>query len=53
MLSQKKRTSHLLHFFLSIFTLGLWVIVWLLVAASNGIDNANIDRKIAKGKKRR
>lgn len=35
----KKRTmatgttpNHLLHFFLTLFTAGLWVIVWILVA---------------------
>jgi hypothetical protein len=24
--------NHLLHFFLSLFTAGLWIIVWILVA---------------------
>lgn len=51
MLSKKKSTSHLLHLILCIPTLGFWVIIWLLVAASNGTENAKIDRKISKGKK--
>lgn len=53
MLSTKKKTSHLLHLILCIPTAGLWVIVWILVAASNGSVNAAIDKKIAKGKKLR
>lgn len=28
-------TSHLLHLLLSILTMGVWVIVWLLVGQSN------------------
>ena len=51
MLSQKKKTSHLLHFVLSIFTFGFWAIMWILIAASNGSVNAKIDKKIAKGKR--
>lgn len=51
MLSQKQKTSHLLHLLLCIPTLGFWVIVWVLVAAINGTTNASIDNKIAKGKK--
>jgi hypothetical protein len=51
MLSKKKSTSHILHLLLCIPTVGLWVVVWILVAASNGSENARIDKKIAKGKK--
>jgi len=29
-------TSHLLHFFLSIFTMGIWLLVWLIMALNNG-----------------
>lgn len=50
MLSRKKRTNHVLHFLLSIVTIGFWVVVWILVALSNSMENARIDRKIAKGK---
>ena len=28
-------TSHVLHLLLSIFTLGIWVIVWILAAVAN------------------
>lgn len=51
LLSQKKRTSHVLHLLLSLLTAGVWVIVWILVAVSNSSENAKIDRKIVKGKK--
>ena len=50
LLSQKSRTSHLLHFFLSLFTLGIWIPIWIFVGIVNGIANASIDSKIAKGK---
>lgn len=35
-LEKGKHTSHLLHFFLSLFTLGLWIPVWILVAVLSG-----------------
>ncbi len=51
MLSKKKKTSHLLHLFLTCITVGLWSVMWILVAISNANENAKIDKKIAKGKK--
>ena len=48
LLSQKKRTSHVLHLILSILSVGFWIPVWLLVALSNSIENARIDRRIEK-----
>lgn len=30
------RTNHLLHFFISLFTVGLWLPVWLLLTAFGG-----------------
>ena len=51
MLSKKKKTSHLLHLILSIITIGFWIIVWIIVALSNSLENGNIDRQITKGKK--
>lgn len=51
LLSQKSKTSHLLHFFLSLFTLGIWLPVWIIVGILNGIGNDLIDTRIAKGKK--
>lgn len=51
MLSNKKKTSHVLHLLLSIITAGVWIIGWILFALSNHMENARIDKKIAKGKK--
>jgi hypothetical protein len=51
MLSRKKSTSHLLHLILSICTAGLWVVMWIIVARTNGADNADIDKLIKRGKK--
>lgn len=50
LLDKKKKTNHLLHLILCIPTVGLWVIIWILVALSNGMENGRIDRKIARGK---
>jgi hypothetical protein len=30
------RVNHILHLLITIFTIGLWVIVWILLAASGG-----------------
>ena len=51
MLSKKKKTNHVLHLLLSVVTLGVWVLIWILVAISNSSENSRIDRVIAKGKK--
>ena len=51
LLSKKKKTNHLLHLILSILTAGIWLIIWILVVASNGSENAKIEKTIAKGKK--
>lgn len=51
LLSKKKKTNHVLHLLLSIITAGIWLIIWLIVAASNGSENKKIDKMIAKGKK--
>jgi hypothetical protein len=31
-----KRVNHLLHFFIGIFTLGLWWVVWIILALAGG-----------------
>lgn len=41
---QHRRTGHLLHFFVSVLTVGVWVFVWLLIAASN-IHDRNVIRR--------
>lgn len=51
LLSKKKKTSHLLHLILSIITAGLWVMIWILVGLSNHMENARIEKHIAKGKR--
>lgn len=51
MLSRKKKTSHLLHLFLSVITFGLWIVVWIIVALSNNLENTRIDRTISNGKR--
>lgn len=51
LLSKKKSTSHLLHLILSILTVGVWVLVWVVVAISNSMENSRLERKIMKGKK--
>ena len=51
LLSKKKKTNHILHLLLSIFTFGVWLLIWILVAISNSSENAKIDRQIKKGKK--
>lgn len=51
LVSKKHKTSHVFHLLMSIITVGAWVIVWVLVAVNNGIENARIDRRIAKGRK--
>lgn len=33
--AERKRTNHILHLLLTVFTLGLWGIVWIIVAAVN------------------
>ena len=33
---RRKGTSHLLHLVLSVFTFGLWIIVWILVSVKFG-----------------
>lgn len=46
LLAQKPKTSHLLHFFMSIITMGTWMPIWVIVALINQQRCANIDRKI-------
>lgn len=34
-MAQKNTPNHLLHFFLAIFTLGLWIPIWILISVFN------------------
>jgi len=49
LLSQKKRTNHILHLLLSVVTGGVWLIVWFFVADSNRRHNRQIDAQIEAG----
>ena len=42
------KTSHVLHLLLSVFTLGIWVPVWIIVTLSNAIERGKIDRELGK-----
>ena len=42
------KTSHVLHLLLSVFTLGIWVPVWIIVTMSNAIERKKIDRELGK-----
>lgn len=44
LLSKKPRTSHLLHLFMCILTVGVWLPVWMIVALSNSLECRRIDR---------
>lgn len=48
LISQKKKTAHLLHLVLTVITMGLWLVVWVLVGVSNSLENSRIDRKLGK-----
>ena len=34
-LFQKEKVNHILHFFISLFTVGFWVFVWLFLIINN------------------
>ena len=46
LISQKKKTMHILHLILSLFTGGLWVLPWIIVAISNSNENRKIDKRL-------
>ena len=48
LISQKKKTSHVLHFLMSLVTAGLWLPIWIIVALSNSSENGKIERKLEK-----
>lgn len=39
---RKKHTNHLLHLLLTILTLGVWGIPWLMIAVRNGSYNTHL-----------
>ncbi len=46
LISQKKKTMHILHLLLSLFTGGLWVLPWIIISTSNNNENHKIDKRI-------
>lgn len=40
------KTNHLLHFFLSLFMIGIWIIPWFFIAQSNGARRKEINEMI-------
>ena len=45
---QQYKTNHVLHLLLSIFTVGLWIPIWIIVGLSNSIEKKKLDHKITK-----
>ncbi len=43
-----RKTSHILHFLLSLITAGLWVPFWILIIIDNGIASIKLEGKIEK-----
>ncbi len=39
-----RRPNHILHLLLSVFTLGLWLIVWVVVTVTGGEERAVINK---------
>ncbi|QNR53948.1 hypothetical protein phiK7A1_160 [Pseudomonas phage phiK7A1] len=42
---QYKKTSHVLHFILTVLTSGFWVLPWLVIWASNQNHNSRVDQQ--------
>jgi uncharacterized membrane protein YpjA len=40
------KTSHLLHFFITVVSFGGWIIVWILISMSNAGSRARIEKLI-------
>jgi hypothetical protein len=45
-LMTKYQTSHVLHFLICIFSIGLWVIPWFLIANNNSSKRSEIEKLI-------
>ena len=46
-----KTTNHILHAIISIFTVGVWVVVWFLIASSNGKKREHYEELMAESEK--
>lgn len=45
LLSKKKRTAHVLHALLTLFT-GVWAVIWVCAIIANSMHNRKIDGQI-------
>lgn len=43
---RRKKTSHIFHLIFSILTGGLWIVIWILCALSNSLENRKLDQQI-------
>ena len=43
---RRKKTSHIFHLIFSVLTGGLWIVIWLLCALSNSLENRKLDKQI-------
>jgi hypothetical protein len=39
-------TSHILHLILSLITMGIWIVPWVIIAVSNKMERTRIDSRI-------
>lgn len=46
---QEHKTSHVLHFLLSIITAGIWIIPWIMIASNNSFKRNDALRTIKNG----
>lgn len=46
--SHKKQTNHKLHLFISILTIGIWVIPWILISIVNNSKNVAMEDRVKK-----
>tara|TARA_B100001059_G_scaffold214400_1_gene231116 strand:+ start:200 stop:493 length:294 start_codon:yes stop_codon:yes gene_type:complete len=44
----KYKTSHVLHFLITIFSFGFWIIIWFIVANQNAHSRRSIEKMIEK-----
>jgi hypothetical protein len=43
---EKYKTNHILHLLLSVFSMGFWLPVWLLVSASNANERMKSQKRL-------
>lgn len=46
-----KKTNHILHLILSVFSAGLWVPLWIMITIINAMHRGEIDRELGKCEK--